>query len=73
MNTLSPVFETSGSGADTRLSSFKITQTAPAEHPTLRSHHVTIAAFDTAGKLLFAKDAMVQPAVSPCIADRHAL
>lgn len=42
VNTLAPLFELEGAGADAKIKSFSIQQSAPADFPTLRSHHLTV-------------------------------
>ena len=46
-NTLRSEFEVDGGGAFT---SFAVLQEAPAEHPTLRPHHIAIGLYDRAGR-----------------------
>jgi aminopeptidase N len=48
-NTLRPEFEVGSDGAFT---SFAVLQEAPAEHPTLRPHHIAIGLYERAGGAL---------------------
>jgi aminopeptidase N len=48
-NTLRPEFEV---GADGAFTSFTVLQEAPAEHPTLRPHHIAIGLYNRAGGAL---------------------
>ena len=48
-NTLRPEFEV---GADGAFTSFAVLQEAPAEHPTLRPHHIAIGLYNRAGGAL---------------------
>jgi aminopeptidase N len=42
--------------ADGRYTSFEIVQTAPAEHPTLRTHHITVGLYEPEGERLLRSD-----------------
>jgi aminopeptidase N len=53
VNTLRPSFEVDGDGAFT---SFAVTQEAPDDHPTLRSHRLRIGLYDLTGGRLERRD-----------------
>jgi hypothetical protein len=56
-------FTVKGSGAEAILTDVVVHQTAIAEHPTLRSHKVTVVAVSTDGSLIFEQDVVIKAQV----------
>ena len=56
-------FTVKGSGAEAILTDVVVHQTAIAEHPTLRSHKVTVVAVSTNGSLIFEQDVVIKAQV----------
>lgn len=61
LNTLRAEFDTDGAGPTTTITSFRIHQSAPEAHPTLRPHTLVVCGYNSSGEVLFEQQVTVQP------------